>query len=435
MKPRSIAIAVIAVVLLGGGIALAWTRLAPAQTRHIPTARVQRGRVDVTVYAIGELRAGRSAQAIAPPIGGNLTIVKLAPSGEPVKADDVIVEFDPAEQLFSLEQARSDLAQAEQEMVKADAAAAVQIAQDDVALLHAKYDVRRAELDASGNELEGAIKAKQNLLLLDEARQRLAQLEKDVQSHRETTRASGNVLKEKRAKAALAVQVADRNIASLQMRAPFDGFVVTRQNTDALGGFCCPPGITLPDFRVGDSVGSGRTLADVIDTSKIEVSAKVTEQDRANVAAGQPIELVVDTLPDAKLHGSVRTVSGSASRQMWWSSDATRKFDVIFEVAGDPRVRPGATAQIRIAGPALENVLYIPRQAVFDAAGRTTVYVKSGETFDSREVKVKAWTDSLAVVESLEQGTEIALVNPSSPTGARPRSAPAPAPAAQRASR
>lgn len=434
MNARRIAVVSIIVVLLGGGLAFAWTRLAPAPARRVPTARVQRGRVDVTVYTIGELRAGRSAQAIAPPIGGNLTIVKFAPSGERIKADEVIVEFDPAEQSFALEQARSDLAQAEQEIAKADAAAAVLIAQDDVALLHAKYDVRRGELDASGNELEGAIKAQQNLLLLDEARQRLTQLEKDVQSHRETTLASGNVLKEKRAKAALAVQVAERNIASLQIRAPFDGFVVSRQNTDALGGFCCPPGITLPDYRVGDSVGSGRTLADVIDTSKIEVSAKVNEQDRANVSAGQAIELAVDTLPDAKLRGSVRTVSGVASRQMWWASDSTRKFDVIFEVAGDPRVRPGATAQIKIAGPALENVLYIPRQAVFENAGRTIVYVKTGDSFDSRDVKVTAFTDSLAVVESLEAGTEVALINPSTAGGGRPKSAPPPA-ASQRASR
>ncbi|HMD35217.1 MAG TPA: HlyD family efflux transporter periplasmic adaptor subunit, partial [Vicinamibacterales bacterium] len=335
------------------------------------------------------------------------------------------------EQSFALEQARFDLAQADQEIAKADAAAVVQVAEDDVALLHARYDVRRSELDALGNELEGAIKAQQSRLLLDEARQRLAQLEKDVVSHRETTRASGNVLKEKRAKAALAVQVAERNIASLQMRAPFDGFVVSRQNTDALGGFCCPPGITLPDYRVGDSVGSGRTLADVIDTSNIEVSAKITEQDRANVSAGQAVELVVDTLPDAKLRGSVRTVSGVASRQMW-SSDSTRKFDVVFEVTGDPRVRPGATTQIRIDGPALENVLYVPRQAVFDNAGRATAYVKSGDAFDARDVKVIAWTDSLAVVESLEAGMEVALVNPNARSGSRPKTD---APAPQRASR
>jgi len=431
MRFRRIAVIVLVMVALGGALALAVTRGAPAPARRIPTTRVQRGRVQITVYTIGELRAGRAAQLIAPPIGGNLTIVKFAASGERTKAGDVIVEFDQAEQSFALEQATFDLAQADQEITKADAAAVVQVAEDDVALLHAKYDVRRAELDAMGNELEGAIKAQQSKLLLEEARQRLAQLEKDVVSHRDTTRASGNVLKEKRAKAALAVQVAERNIASLQMRAPFDGFVVSRQNTDALGGFCCPPGITLPDYRVGDSVGSGRTLADVIDTSHIEVSAKISEQDRANVSAGQTVELAVDTMPDAKLRGSVRTVSGVASRQMF-SSDSARKFDVVFEVSGDPRVRPGATTQIRIDGPALENVLYIPRQAVFDNAGRATVYVKSGDAFEARDVKVTAWTDSLAVIESLEAGIEVALVNPTARSGSKPRTD---APAPQRASR
>src|SRR5258708_20814583 len=105
---------------------------------------------------MGEGRAGRAAQLIAPPIGGNLTIVKFAPSGEPAKAGDVIVEFDHAEQSFALEQARFDLAQADQEIAKADAAATVQVAEDDVALLHAKYDVRRSELHAAGNDPDSA---------------------------------------------------------------------------------------------------------------------------------------------------------------------------------------------------------------------------------------------------------------------------------------
>ncbi|HMD34190.1 MAG TPA: hypothetical protein VKH42_04440, partial [Vicinamibacterales bacterium] len=98
MKFRRLAVVSLVIVLLGGALALAVTRAAPAPARRIPTARVQRGRVQVTVYTIGELRAGRAAQLIAPPIGGNLTIVKFAASGERTKAGDVIVEFDQAEQ-------------------------------------------------------------------------------------------------------------------------------------------------------------------------------------------------------------------------------------------------------------------------------------------------------------------------------------------------
>jgi HlyD family secretion protein len=406
-------------VIAALAVVAAWSRVTPAAARRIPTARVQRGHVQVTVHTSGELRAGRSMQLIAPPTGANLQIVRLAAPGEPVKAGDLVIEFDTAEQEFNLEQARFDLQQAEQEIAKADADAAVQRAEDAVALLHAQYDVRRSELETKANELVSAIQAQQNLLLLEEALQRLAQVEKDVRSHRETNRASGDVVKEKRNKAQLAVQVAERNIASLQIRAPFDGFVVLRPNFDALGGFCCVPGMT-PDYRVGDSVFSGRPIADVIDTSRIEVSAKVREQDRANVTSGEPVEVFVDALPNGKLRGSVRTVAGVASRQMW-AADAMRKFDVTFDVTGDPRVRPGVTAQIAIAGPSLENALYIPRQAVFDVSGRLIVYVKTRDDFEPRDVRVRTWTESLAVIENLEPGTEIALVNPSGRSGSRGR--------------
>jgi len=221
---RNAAIAIL--VLLVAGIAVL-RGVAPVSPKVVPTAHVQRGRVQVTVYTVGDLRASRAAQLAAPPMGGQLQIVHLAETGDAVKTGDVVVEFDAAEQEFNLEQARFDLQLAEQDIVKADAQAAVLAADDEVALLHARYDVRRAELDVQSNELVSAIKAQQNVLALDEAKQRLTQLESDVKIHRETTHASGDGLREKRNKAQLSVQVAQRNIENLHVRAPFDGFVTS----------------------------------------------------------------------------------------------------------------------------------------------------------------------------------------------------------------
>ena len=61
--------------------------------------------------------------------------------------------------------------------------------------------MRRAELDASANELIGAIEAQKNLLSLEEARRRLAQLEQDVKSRADTNEAALAVVLEKRNKA------------------------------------------------------------------------------------------------------------------------------------------------------------------------------------------------------------------------------------------
>src|SRR5581483_308003 len=297
------------------------------------------------------LRASRSAQLAVPPMGGQQQIVQMADTGDAVKSGDIVVEFDASDQEFNLEQARFDLDLAQQDIVKADAQAAVQQAEDEVTLLHARYDVRRAELDVQGNELVSAIKAEQNVLALDEAKQRLAQAEADVKSHRETTHASGDSMREKKNKAELSVQVAQRNIESLRIRAPFDGFVTVRTNFMAFGGIFF--GGAMPDYRVGDAAFSGQPIADVIDSSHIEVTAKLPEQDRANVAPGQAVEVAVDALPNAVLRGTVRAVSGVASRGLF--DAGTRQFDIAFDVSGNRDVRPGVSASIAIAGQTYDN--------------------------------------------------------------------------------
>ena len=53
------------------------------------------------------------------------------------------------------------------------------------------------------------------------------------------------------------------SLETLSMRAPMDGFVVVRQNQDANSGFFYT-GMTLPEYRAGDVVFSGRPVVDVL---------------------------------------------------------------------------------------------------------------------------------------------------------------------------
>ena len=109
----------------------------------IPTARVAQGDVPVVVHATGDLRPLKAQALVAPSVGGPMQILSIAATGTPVKEGDVIVEFDQSEQEERLDTAKSELAQAEQEIAKMRADAIVQGAQDDVALLTARFDVRR----------------------------------------------------------------------------------------------------------------------------------------------------------------------------------------------------------------------------------------------------------------------------------------------------
>ena len=378
---------------------------------RIPTALVKRGTIETKVYTRGELRPINTAMLVAPPVGGTLQIVRLARTGARVNANDVVLEFDPSEQEYNLDQAKSDLAQAEQVIAKARADAAVQTSQDQLDLLKARFDVRRAELEVSKNELLSAIDAKKNLLTLEEAKRHLEQLQQDIKSRTASGLATIAVSEEKRNKARIAMQKAQTNIEKMTIRAPIAGLIAVKENIDSTGGFFTT-GMVLPEYHEGDEVQPGRMVVEVLDVDEMEIQAKVDENDRANINPGQAVEVSVDALPGRTFTGKVKTVSGMASNN-FWSGQTVRKFDASFQLdKASEQLRPGITAQVVILGDTAKSALYIPPQAVFDKDGKPVVYVKSGSRFDSHDVKIIRRTEGQLIIEGLSEGTEVALVNP-----------------------
>jgi HlyD family secretion protein len=427
---RAITWAVIAVVLCAvAGVVAAVRRASPtASGDSVPTGHVKRGDLDMKVLLTGEVRASHSEMLTAPPIGGgSLQITHLLHTGTPVKKGELVMEFDPTEQHFKLDQNRSELLQAEQEITKAKADAAVVAAQDKVALLKARFDVRRAELDVQKNELVSTIDARKNDLALEQAKRVLAELEQDVKSRSASNQATILLAQEKWNKAKLAMDQAQGNIDKMRVTAPMDGLIALEKNEGAMGGFCCFPGQSMPEYREGDQVEPGRTVAQVIDARDMELSAKVGELERNNIKEGQSVDIQLDAFPGNTFHGTVKTVGGANTRRMW-DDDTSTKFEVTIKISTtDPRMRPGLTAHIAINSDPRQNVLYVPRQALFLKESKRVVYVRNGSNFESREVKIQAENESRAAIENISVGTEIALIDPTAPRKTANSGAPSPA--------
>jgi HlyD family secretion protein len=419
--------AVVVVCVLAGGVAAARRRSTTVSSDEVPTTHVKRGDLEMKVYATGELRASHTETMAAPPIGGgSLEITHLLHTGTPVKKGDLVMEFDPSEQHYKLEQNRSELLQAEQEITKAKADAEVTAAQDKVALLKARFDVRRAELDVQKNELVSTIDARKNDLALEGAKRVLAELEQDVKSRSASGRATIALAEEKRNKAKLAMDQAQQNIEKMRVAAPMDGLVALEKNERAAGGMFFG-GMTLPEYRQGDQVDAGANVGQVIDPKEMELAAKVGELDRNNIKEGQSVDIDLDALPGTVLHGTVKSLGGSNNRR-FWEADSSAKFDITIALASkDARLRPGLTAQVVIHGEPRKDVLYLPRQAVMSKESKRVVYVKNGSSFEARELKILAENESRAAVEGIAQGTEVAMVDPTAP---RKTSNPSPEPAA-----
>jgi HlyD family secretion protein len=414
---RAITWSVVAVVLCGVvGVVAAVRKGSPdAGGEDLPSSRVKRGDFEMKVYATGELRASHSETLTAPPIGGGaLQITHLVHTGAPVKKGDLVIEFDPTEQRYKLEQNHSELLQAEQEITKARADAAVVAAQDKVALLKARFDVRRAQLEVQKNELVSTIDARKNDLALEQAERVLAELEQDVKSRSASNQANISLAEEKRNKAKLAMDQAQKNIEKMRVIAPMDGLVALEKNAGAAGGFFFT-GMSLPEYREGDQVEPGRSVGQVIDPTAMELAAKVGELERSNIKAGQAVDIQLDALPGNTFHGTVKTVGGSRNHH-FWEDDSNGKFEATITLStADARLRPGLSAQVVINGESRKDVLYVSRQALFLKDGKRVAYLKKGNSFEPHALKIEAENESRAVIEGLDEGAEIALVDPTAP--------------------
>lgn len=426
-RRRLVAVGIVA-VLVAAAIKLTMARhsdIASAED-DLPLAEVKRGELDLKVYTTGELSASHSMMLAAPAIGGGaLRITRLLHTGASLKKGEVVIEFDPVEQRYKLDQSRSELLQAEQDIIKAKADAAVQAAQDKVELLKARFGVRRAELEVQKNELVSTIDATKNQLALEQAKRSLAQLEQDIKSHATSGKAGIDLAQEKWNKAKLAMDQAQQNIEKMRVTSPMDGLVAIQKNVDSTGGVFFR-GMSLPDYHVGDQAQPGSAVAQVIDPREMELTAKVSELERGNINVGQPVEIYFDALPGTIFHGKVKSAAGAAQQHNFWEMDSGSKFDVSIQLAdADSRVRPGLTAQVVIVGEKKPNVLYIPRLAVFQKDGKQVVYLKSSRGFDQREIKIQFENESRAAAEGLKEGNQIALMDPTAPKRSATSTAPA----------
>jgi HlyD family secretion protein len=413
---------ILGIVLAGGvGAVIAMSRKSPlAGADEIPLAVVKRGDVELEVHARGELSATLSTMLTAPAIGGDaLQITRLPQTGDRIKKGDVVIEFDPSEQHYKLDQNRSELQQAEQEITKAKADALVLAAQDKVDLLKARYNVRRAELDVEKNELVSKIDGQKNDLTLQQNKRVLAELERDIESHQASGQATIFLAQEKYNKAKLAMDQAQQNLDRMHVPAPMDGLVSIQKNTDASGGFFFT-GMSLPDFRPGDQVRPGSAIVQVLDPGGMNLTAHVQEDQHDNVKVGEPVNVIFDAIPAKTFRGTVKSVAGMAM-QSFFNSESTHTFDVTIQLAdSDPGLRPGLTAEIVFKGPHQSAVLSIPRQALFMKDGKRVVYVRTGSSYQQREVRVKGESETRAIIEGLPDGTEVAFLDPTVPRKSGP---------------
>jgi RND family efflux transporter MFP subunit len=234
-----------------------------------------------------------------------------------VKAGDIIARLDNRDVVAQADTAAANVRAAEAALVQAEAEAR-----------DAEQQLRRNE------ELVGRGFVSQ--AALDTARARAERARAAIANARATIAAA-------EASARNARVAVDYTL----IRAPFDGVILSKSAN--VGD------MVTPFSSAADSKGAVVTMADM---STLEVEADVSESSLSKIRVGQPCEITLDALPDARFRGRVSRIVPTVDR-----AKATVMTKVQFE-AIDPRILPEMSAKVAFLSQEVTPAQQTPLTAV-----------------------------------------------------------------------
>jgi HlyD family secretion protein len=396
------------ILALGGGAwaAVNWYRQTQAIV-DLPSAPARKGEFLVIVRCRGELEAGRSVP-ISAPIVPNLRIAWMAPAGEQVEEGQPVIRFDSSSAQQQLVQKEAALKQAQATLDQAIGQAQITAERDQSDLKDAQYNVEKARLQNIDSEFVARIVADEAKIDLSVAEQKLKVQQANIDLHAASDKAKIASLTRQRDQAQADVDLTRSRIAQMEILAPITGFVVFANN------YSQGP-MNSRQFRVGDNVYSGMSLAEMPDMNSLVMDAKVEETDRGRILVGNDVRVRIDALPELSIPARITAISPLA--ELGIEFPPTRSFRAYAALQHpEARLRPGMNGSMDIVINRIPDAISIPAKAVFTSAGKPVVYVANRGHYTAAEIKVLARNPDEVAVSGISAGDLVALTDPGKET-------------------
>ncbi|MHB8915623.1 MAG: efflux RND transporter periplasmic adaptor subunit [Thiobacillus sp.] len=183
--------------------------------------------------------------------------------------------------------------------------------------------------------------------------------------------------------------------------------VEQRRQTQAISTITSPIGgvIQALDVRAGMTLSPGQTMARINGLGTVWLDVAVPEAQTGGVRIGQQVSALLPAYPGESFSGKVSAILPEASLD-------TRSVRVRVELPNrGARLKPGMTAQVRIAAGDAASVLRVPSEALIRTGKRTLVMVadKPGRY---RPVEVQIGAESgefTAITDGLQEGQQVVV--------------------------
>jgi RND family efflux transporter MFP subunit len=332
---------------------------------------VSPAQANAVLTASGYVVAQRQA-AVASKGTGRLEYLGVE-EGDQVKAGQIIARLEHSDISAALAQTRADLAAAKARLPQSQAdrqEATIQYGRYKT--LVAEQLVPRADFDAAEARYKRATAA----VIADSAAIRSAEA---------------------------AVRAAEVALEYTNIRAPFDGTVLTK-NAD-VGEIVAP---------FGSASTARAAVVSIADMSSLEVEADVSESNIQRIKSGQPCEIVLDAYQETRYPGVVNKIVPTADR-----AKATVMTKIKF-VQIDERVLPEMSAKVTFLNQSTAaNItdsakkIVVPPAAVVTRGDQKIAFVVRDDTATETPVEIAGTLGSLLEVRSgLAEGDKVVLNPP-----------------------
>lgn len=196
----------------------------------------------------------------------------------------------------------------------------------------------------------------------------------------------------------------------MKLIAPVDG-IVTYGDPDRRWG--------NPEVKVGMDARRKQVIITIPDMSKLIVDVNLPEQYRSKVSVGNKVIITPDSIQTIKLGGKITSIATLPVTLIPWDTNSPKIYQTTVDFSEyDKRVVSGMSVQVEVVSKILNDVLFIPIEAVFEEGGNLIVFQKTLSGPEKRVVKIgESNNNYVEITEGLEEGDEVYLYRPFQGTG------------------
>lgn len=193
--------------------------------------------------------------------------------------------------------------------------------------------------------------------------------------------------------------------------APKPGRVVYASTADAWRRMRNP-------VREGMNVHQNEAIITIPDLSTLAARVNIHETDIRKLQVGQRAEISVEAMPDKLFSGNLSKISPVASSAHAWLNPEIKVYEA--DIALDQLeegLTPGMSATATIIVAELENVLYVPIEAVTTYGGRRVCLAEGPEGPQVREVETGYFTEKFVEIKDGLSEDQVVYLDPAAELG------------------